>query len=421
MSHDIKTAIETIPIPPELAERSKKGIENAKLELEQTKAKNRPYKLWMAASVLGIALLASVAFHPQVLAAIQKAVQFIPGIGMALEEEVPKERYILQEPVTVEIGNGSLTVTGVMADSEMTHITMNGINIERMQSIQVINDKGDVYNLDSSIATMAGSQFSASFWHRGALDLQQDVQIVIPGNPETVIPLQLELAKSFASYQDMGETASVNDVMITAIAHRIGDRARISLVSKHPKAFRISDYGIHPVRDDKRLTITDDAGKSYEIDRSLGLSSPAREFYFPLSEHAKKYTLTIPEIQAEYHSTAKLTLEVPAEREAEVNKTIELAGFPIQITKVERIDRKDGSRGLRVYTNVGYDEQAPVSLHRFSIDRSHMLKLNEQTMAAEYIEFDIESDVRKVKLTFDRPEVLIKGPWIFEFPADRYF
>jgi hypothetical protein len=421
MSHDIKTAIETIPIPPELAERSKKGIETAKLEHAQTKTKQRPYKLWMAASVLGIVLLMSSVFHPQVRASIQKAVQYIPGIGTALEEEVPKERYILQEPVSAAMGSGSLTVTGMMADSEMTHITMNGTNIERVESIQVINDKGDVYTLDSSMSVRAGSEFSASFWHQGTLDLRQDVKIVIPGNPETVIPLHLEMAKSFASYQDMGETASVNDVMITAIAQRIGDRARISLVSKHPKTFRISDYGIHPVRDDKRLTITDDAGISCEIDRTLGLSSPAREFFFSLSEQAKKYTLTIPEIQVEYYDKAKLTLEVPAEREAEVHKTIELAGIPIQITKVERIDREDGSQSLRVYTNIGYDEQAPVSLHRFSIDRSHMIKLNDQTMAAEYIEFDIDPGVRKVKLNFERPEVLIRGPWIFEFPADRYF
>lgn len=38
---------------------------------------------------------------------------------------------------------------------------------------------------------------------------------------------------------EMGETATVNDVMITAILDLVEDKARVSLVARHPRIFTL--------------------------------------------------------------------------------------------------------------------------------------------------------------------------------------
>ncbi|GEM_PF-4968830 len=84
----------------------------------------------------------------------------------------------------------------------------------------------------------------------------------------------------------MGETATVNDVMITAILDLVEDKARVSLVARHSQDFYISDYGIYGVymHDENKLNVTDSTGQKMEIELIRGLGSPAREFYFKLSE-----------------------------------------------------------------------------------------------------------------------------------------
>jgi hypothetical protein len=62
------------------------------------------------------------------------------------------------------------------------------------------------------------------------------------------------------------------------------------------------------------------------------------------------------------------------------------------------------------------------SLHSIRLDGiSHSGKLNEQTGAMEYIEFDVEPGIEEMKLTITRPQVLIRGPWTFRLPTDKYF
>lgn len=279
--------------------------------------------------------------------------------------------------------------------------------------------EGSAYTIKSAQSVWTHGNWTGAFWHQGKLNMKRQAKIIILGNPETVIPVTLTQAETFESYKDMGETAVVQDVAITSIAHRVDERARISLVSRHPDAFRISDYGIHGVHPDKKISVVDETGKTYEFERYMGISSPAREFYFQLAESgAKNYTVTIPEINVIYKDKANLTLDIPREVEAKANLTFELAGTPVTITKLERAD----NNRLRVYVDLSYNDQAPTSLHNFRIDRmSHSAKLNEQTRAMEYLEFEIEPNSKKVKLTLTDPEVIIRGPWKFELPTDQYF
>lgn len=424
MDHDIKREVENIPIPPGLQQRSSRGIQQAKIELEKSKAykgasfQKRRKSLFIA-SAIGIVLFSAVVFHTQALAGLQKALQFLPGIGTVLEEDNPMERYVLQKPVTVDMLGGQVMITGMVVENEMTYMTLSGNGGKRFSSIQVINDQGVEYDFVSSMASWTPDEWAETFWYQGKTELAGEIRIVFNSNPETAVSLVLDKAETYESYQALGETEIVNDVVITAITDKVGDKARLSLVSQHHEPFRIEDYGIFGIHEDQRLTVVDGTGKTYELEKPMGQYNPAREFFFELSDNdEEKYTLTIPEINVIYPDKFKVTLDIPAGVEsAAFNETFELAGFPVTITNLERI----GSDQLRVYVELAYNEDSPRSLHNLRIEQmSHSAKRNDQTNVVEYLQFAIEPGSKKVKLTLGQPEVVIRGPWIFDLASEQF-
>ena len=303
MSNKIKQEMDTIPVPPDVRLRSAKGIQLASAELDRDReglVSAWINKKLIAASLVGIVLVSSVVWNPKVWAVIQKALQYVPGIGMVKEDSVPMDRYVLKKPVTTAVGKGSFVITGMMVDNQMTLITIAGTNISKFSSVKIINQKGIEYKVPGSMATWSTGEWTASYWYQGSLDLNGQVKLVVDELPDLEVTLTLVKADSFESYQDMGETAAIHDVSITAIAGQVGEKARISLVSQVPKAFRIIDYGLFGVHENQKLNVKDEAGKVYEVEHIPTIFSPTTEFYFDLSSDPhKQYTVTIPEVNAQ--------------------------------------------------------------------------------------------------------------------------
>ncbi len=422
MSNKIKQEIDKIPIPPELRRRSLMGIEQAKLENEQSKrpgAKRPKNTKVIAAALLGLILLTAAISNTQVLAAIQKALQFVPGIGIVKEEDRPAERYVLKNPITKQIGEGSIVITGMMVDQQMTLISITGTNTTRFEKVKIINEQGAEFTVKRSMSTWSSGDWTASFWYDGPLDLKGSVKMMLEENPEIVIPLTLVQADTFTSYADMGETATANGVTITAIANRVDDKARFSLVAQHSKDMRINDYGFFGLHahEDLKMNVKDNTGKNIPIEHIRGLSAPASEFYFKLSEGSGiSYSLTIPEIYTETQD--KVTIEIPTETTANLNQSFEIAGFPVTLTRIERLDDK----ALRLYVDMHYNEKTAKSLHMFSLENlSNGARMNDQTGELVYLDFDTEPNRKMQKITIVSPQILIRGPWKFEFPRDKYF
>ena len=98
--------------------------------------------------------------------------------------------------------------------------------------------------------------------------------------------------------------------------------------------------------------------------------------------------------------------------------TFRLAGFPVTVTRTERLEDNQ----LRMYLDLHYQENADRSLHSFRIDTlSHNGKLHEQTRELEYLQIQVDPGSKDMKLTFTSPQVVIRGPWVFEFSKDKYF
>jgi len=415
--NNLKRQLHAIPVPPELRQRSQSGIERAMLEQqENNRRKSNRVKRRVGALIAALVLLflsADLLNHNYVWAGIQRALQFVPGIGIVKEENSPRERYILNRPISLDVGKGSITITGILSDEEMTYITMMGENAPRAEKVRLVNAQGVEYTLKSSTASWSSSEWTSGFWYKGKLDASGNMKLVFDSEPRIEVPLTLTRAATYSSYLEMGETATVNGVSITAIPDAIGEKARISLVARHSKDFYITDYGISGVymhEESQKLSVVDDIGQKLAIETIRAVSSPQSEFYFNLSDKARnRYTLTLPEISVTYNS--EVSIKIPTEEQEHMNQVFEIAGFPVTITKIEKVQKN----GLRMYLDFHYDEKAAASLYSLNLDGiSSAARLNEQTGAMEYIEFEVEPGKGKIKIKLNKPGVVLRGPWRFD-------
>jgi hypothetical protein len=417
----VRQQMETIPIPPDLRQRSQLGIESAASKQQEDllrKRKRVKRSIGMVAAMLAVLLISATFInHDKVWAALHKALQFIPGIGVVSEDSTT-ERYVLKKPISLSVGEGSIIVTGIMSDDELTYITMTGSQAPRPEQVILINERGAEYSINGSMASWSSTEWASEFWYKGRLDAVGSMKLILPVDPPVEVPITLEKAETFSSYPEMGETAAINGVSITAIPDRVGDKARVSLVSTHSEDFFIIDYGIvgvHMHDESQRLNVMDAEGQKMEIEHIQGLTAPEGELYFKLSgDVGNRYTLTLPEISVTYRD--EVTVKIPTEAQDNLNQTFEIAGFPVTITKIERVEESS----LRVHLDFHYDDQSAASLYNLSIEQSNSAKLNERTGAIEYIEFEMKPGAKEMTLKFNRPDVVIRGPWQFEFSEESF-
>lgn len=411
----LKEQVRAIPIPPGLGVRSRIGVERAAAERKRGGIRKAARRFAAGAAVLlaAVVLSAALASRGNVWAAIQKALQFVPGIGIVKEENAAVDRYVLKQPITVPIGGGELVITGMVSDNEMTYMTVAATGTAQFERVTVVNEKGAAYTLDRGGASWGSDFWTATFWTREKADVGGDVTLRLEMNSPIDVPARLDKAETREGYAGLGPTATANGVSITAVADRVGDKARVTLVTPPAEGQAVSDYGI--LADGEQgeippLRVADAQGQPLAITFVRGVASPRSEFYFPLEAGtAGPYSLTIPEIRIDY-PFAEASVTIPIET-GELNRTIEIAGFPVTFTRTERLE----DAGLRVYLDTRDDERSPVSLVGFRLKNlSSMFKLNERTGAPEYMEFDVEPGAKRIKLELDWPTTAIRGPWTFE-------
>ncbi|MDG0809153.1 hypothetical protein [Cohnella rhizosphaerae] len=204
---------------------------------------------------------------------------------------------------------------------------------------------------------------------------------------------------------------------MTAIADRVDGRARISLISPPQTGFRIDNYGMEaPIRhgSDEQLRVKDESGTPLALSFVRGMGAPQSELYFPLNDRTgAAYTMSIPEISVTYRD--EVTVKLPTVTTEGLNKTFEIAGYPVTITKTERVK----PCSLRIYTDLHAEERPDRMLYNLDVDRSSMAKLNERTGAVEYMEFEVDPDAKSVTVTFTRPTAVLRGPWAFTWSGSE--
>ncbi|MFD2329007.1 hypothetical protein ACFSR7_07080 [Cohnella sp. GCM10020058] len=415
---DLKRLMETIPLPDELRERSRAGIAAAALERQRPEGRRRKRALAIAAALLALLVLsAGIVNHDRVWAALRKTFQFSPGTGIVTEEEAPSERYVLKKPIVLDVGKGKITITGILSDQEMTYITMAGERAPQFDQVGLTNERGQAYVIQRSQGVWAPDEWTASFWYRGKLDLKGAIKLRLPLHPAIEVEARMEQASAVASYEELGKTATVNGLSVTAIADLVDGKARVSLVSPPQESFWIDSYGMEtPIRyvSNERLLVNDEKGKPLELSFVSGMSAPQSELYFPLEERSgAAYTLRIPEISVTYRDEA--TVKLPTDTNETLNKTFKIAGYTVTITKTEFI----ASGRLRIYTDLHTEERPDRMLYALNAEGNYMAKMSERTGAYEYMEVNVKPGAKTVSLTFSDPKAVLRGPWAFEWGADE--
>lgn len=368
--------------------------------------------------LLGILAIAAVIFlYDDVWSILPKKVQYIPGMERVIEEVFPQERYILQEPVSFMIDEIDVVIIGIVSDNKSTYVTMSGNGYWRDESIQLQSEPGVKYTLEAAGATSSSGEWTQSYRYEGKLELGERVSIIIGGDQETIIPITLEKAETFSRIEEMGANAVAGDISITAAVRQLGDRMRIALIPQHDENLQIREYGLSGNRAGEKISVIDNTGEEHKPENYIGAWSPVREYYFSLSDRAEvnRYTFLIPELSAAYKDSVRMKLDVPAAGETvPLGKAFVLAGFPVEITKLEHAE----GNHLRIYVDTHYDEQAPKALRGFRLDSmSYSASYSKPGAAMEYIEFGIAPEAESVRVTFTEPEVIIRGPWRFELPV----
>ncbi|SYX86902.1 hypothetical protein [Paenibacillus alvei] len=432
MSNNIKQAIEDIPIPAMLHERSLMGIHQAKEEWDTALAtpmrKKRIMKRVVAASLICLLSIGAAIYNPHLphlSAAIQKALQFIPGIGVV---DSGTDSYMLTEPIDIKLSNQSATITAVLVQKDMTTIEMN-VYTENVTSLYIMNESGKVYE-SSSVQIHGGGEFPFShvtYQFSGHVDIQDQAQLFFEGSPNEIFIIPLSRVDSIDSLNAIGESMEIHDLAITAIPTPAGDKGRIFLNTKDSNVFKYHDSFAEKgdLILNGNISITDEFGNDYPIDNK-GIWTPFKDIYFNLGgSGVKKYTLTIPQLMRVGRDEAKFSITIPDGKEGQLNQFFDIAGYTVELTTFKKFKSPDNTDLMEIDVEMPNTPQLNRSLKDFdaSIDTTLVQSKSRDATTGVLKSFIFRYDPdksTKLDVAVYNPIIDMKGPWKFEISADKF-
>ncbi|HHV72607.1 MAG TPA: DUF4179 domain-containing protein [Clostridia bacterium] len=384
----------------------------------KTGKKKRVFWAILAASLM-IMVISISAFGPErVWAKIRQSLQFIPGMGIVIkDEEEQVERYVLSRPLEKELGKGRITIKGVIIDNQRAIIDIIGEDLKQYKDVFLRDKKGREYKMETYSIGASTGYWRGTFSHEGKVEEPEEIEVII-GDREFVIPLTLEKAVSYESYEEMGPSQTVKGISITAITYQEKGKLKVNLVSPSQPGWRIDSYADHPSKEGgTTISLRDKDGNLYPVTGAGSYSPPLSEFSFDLKgSKEESFILSIPFIRIKYDEEKTVTVNIPQEGSFNLDQSIDLAGFPINFQRIERL----GDNRVRIYVDTGFNKQSGEGLQFFILDglklpfRSWSGEVDLDTEAIKWFEFEIKPRMRKIKLVLKEPVVVKQGPW--EFP-----
>ncbi|MDP4089118.1 MAG: hypothetical protein Q8930_07590 [Bacillota bacterium] len=391
--------------------RIKNGVMN-RIKKNPVKKRNRVRRGIKAAGIIICLVITGISpFGQKAIADIYGKLFFIPGSPEAVEDK-GKAMFILNEPVEFKNNGFDITVSSVTKDADGLTIVMDGNDSTNTGKLTIEDKKGNKYVCASYEVAGGGTWIGSYYFNNIPADV---ASFNILYSDKTVIPITLEKAESYADYASMGPTDEQNNVAITLVPRKVEDKIWFNLI-QHPMQHReISIYGRDTLggTDPIDILVKDDNGKSYTLGHPENFGTTSR-FCFKPDSSAERFTVTLPEITLKYKVDNEVTLPMPAEGETQVNKTIEMHGFTMKITKIMRAGNK-----VTVYVDTGYDANKSENLGIVNLDMDAMsidsVESNRnENVATDYFKFDINPWNRKLKIKFKDMTTIMKGPWTFE-------
>ena len=376
-----------------------------KIGIKTIRQKKFRIGLKIAAAVLPIIIVATGFIGPgNVWAAIKNVIEYIPGIGIALDKQETTDRYILESPIKIDANQNFVELKGAILDSNRMVISIGGNNPEGPpKDVILFDESGNKYegyligsggglNKDLRSSKKIYDWWNASYEFKGNIDKNSNLQLNIDKNIST-IAFSLKQAESYKSYEEIGPTVTQNGITITTIALRQGENLKINYITKSEQGNnKKSDYFNtgYPISV-PQASLTDKNGYFYKqlfdiFTDSNGITD-YNGLYFAVGNNAEKeYKLKIPYVDVYYNGKEKITLDIPEKGEINIDKSIVLAGFPVDIKSVKRIN----DNCIVLFVDTHYDVNKPESLFSFRASYANNYGINlDSIMSNDYIPYQV--------------------------------
>ncbi len=379
----------------------------------------RSRRSWWVAGVAAVLLVTTAAVPHTVLAALQQVFSFVPGIGVVHQSPKGSPVAILPQPIASTWEGEPIQVTGVMVTPTDLMVTLSGPGMTTPAHVAFRLVDGKTVPLAGraeGAAGLNGSAWSGIYGSVGHFDLGSPhvTGLVIIGR--TRIPVSLHWAPSAHALSAIGPTQTHHGVSLTAVASRVGSRVQLTLVPDYQGNFYVFDVTPSPgVTSKPGLTIVDRLGHDYAVTPIMTVG-PNNQFTFTPTPGVTRYTVTVPKIDAQYSGHARITVPVPARGSQTVDQIVNLGGFPVQITRVQRVyggwnGTSHSGPGLRL------DLRLPASRGRALADfnlvnQNWVGTLDPRTGVLRSLTVPIKPRQRSMTLTLWQPNVYIRGPWV---------
>lgn len=389
---------------------------------------------WVAAAAIAgiVALGALIAGSPAVRAQIEKLMQYIPGYANIQEAPGDAPRYVLPKPVEVSGENGRMVqLRAVSIDRDLATIDLAGEGLSFPEQIVLENTAGAQFVLKRSMGLRAtgdeGWKWTAFYWYQGEIAIPEDGKFVIryEGLPEP-IGFSLQPAKSVRNMEELGATVAKGGITLTAVVAEDGDdRQRITLLAQIPDGLRIQSYGIHPDPTVARTFLYTPTGERKTIVQDPAFPNANELILERDPAETGQYRLVVDGIDAvkKAEQATTVTLPVPKEGALDVNKSVTIAGYPVDIKSVERVRQPDLEYdSLLVYLDAHYQEDRPDNLMGFFPDADRNGKGGGAASQGDLktgqivkLWVDIDKDIKAYKMSVSEARIQINGPWEFVF------
>lgn len=407
---------------------------------------DRRPRRWLAAAAAALLLVGGtvVLSNPEgALAAIQRLVRLVPGIGLT---ETDGETWILPEPVSVEQDGVRVTVTGAISNLDGTQVRyrVDWPADEPLDKVEFASARESAFPElrlpDGTVIRRWGGSLAG-----GTRDMvgQYNFGPLPPGTSEVTLVLPylsgvaepVEIPVTLVNAEEAGLAgAHPGNWSEERLGVQVGvpywtavdDRIVVSLDTRLPDGTRVIDYRdwiephgfVEPV-------LIDDQGHTYpliidEADRS----GPWRRAVFqgPLAPDARQLTLTVPYlILADYTAEARLT--VPLEQLAEgkplrLNEELQIGSHRFTVETVTRIDADTFGFTLDLGPEEGGVLLQKVGIRHRMFGGPRAWSAHGENGQFTSMEVDFRSAPRRnLVIVFADPGYRVHGEWQVELPV----
>ncbi|MBV6712222.1 Tat pathway signal protein [Paenibacillus chitinolyticus] len=370
--------------------------------------------------------------QPEVAAQMRRVLQYMPGFAGVADSEKTEQRveYVQPLPTTHKIGKGQLEIRGLSIGEKNSTVTLVGTGLPRASEVTLRNGLGEKYVFRRATLTGAEGGWTGIYGYEGRIEVTGNTTLIAEGRE---LSLKLVAPREVEQVADLGPTAEHSGIRLTAVSAAVDDRKmKLTILPQLPGEVKINSYGFNSFYKEIPSAKLFNPGTGEEIPFTQDETFPnPSEIYWERgkeSEGGAKLVIPALVLTRSYDQPAVIRLPVPERGSVEVNRTFDLFGFPVKVSRVERIlkgakidgDGEAGEDSIRIWFELHGNEQAAETLYEFPpslLNGGAVWHRNEQTDRMEWMLLSVQPGQKEYELKVSSLNSQVRGPW--EFSVDQ--